>query len=381
MGRVGFWFSLWITLLGAPCVTAQTATVDGVQIAVKTLVNGLNEPVMATAPLGDKRLFIVEKGGRILIWQSGKLLDQPFLDISADISTQSERGLLGLAFHPDFAANGRLFVYFNSPQGDIEISEYRVVKDPNRANENSRRKILTVPHRENSNHNGGWLGFGPDGFLYIGTGDGGSGGDPPNNAQNTQVLLGKILRIDVNKGSPYAIPPTNPFAKSGGAPEIFALGLRNPWRAAFDGNDLYIGDVGQDRWEEIDVITPTNAGANLGWRVMEGKACYNAAACTKTGLALPVYVYNHDSGCSVTGGFVYRGKALPALAGRYFFSDFCSGELMSFRLKAGAAKNFANLSADLGSLGQVSSFGQDGKGELYVLTISGDLRKIVAAAP
>ncbi len=381
MTKLAQWLAAAILVLAPGLVLAQNTTLDGTGFSTRLLVNGLDEPVFASSPAGDRRLFIVQKGGRIVIWQNGALLDKPFLDIRTRISTDSERGLLGLAFHPDFGTNGRIFTYSTNPSGDIEITEFKVSSDPNRANANSGRVLLTVPHRENSNHNGGWLGFGPDGFLYIGTGDGGSAGDPPNNSQNKSRLLGKILRIDINKGSPYAIPPKNPFAKSGGAPEIFALGLRNPWRAAFDGNKLYIGDVGQDRFEEVDVITTADAGANLGWRVMEANACFNPEDCDKTGFVQPVYSYDHSAGCSVTGGFVYRGRALPGLAGRYFFSDFCSGDVLSFRLKSGLAKGFANSSGDLGSLGQVSGFGQDGMGELYILTISGDLRKIVPTKP
>lgn len=359
----------------------QSALVDGVQVTTRLLESGLDQPVFLTAPTGDKRLFIVEQTGRIRIWSAGQLLPQPFLDHGDRISQGGERGLLGLAFHPDYATNGRFFVYFTNPEGDIQISEFGVGREPDRANPNSERVVLTIPHRAASNHNGGWLGFGPDGFLYIGTGDGGAAGDPPDNAQNRRRLLGKILRIDVDGADPYGIPPENPFAAQGGAPEIFALGLRNPWRASFDGRKLYIGDVGQDIREEIDVITTTDAGANLGWRLMEGDACFNPKSCDPAGLTLPVHVYDHDAGCSVTGGYVYRGRALPALDGRYFFSDFCSGNLMSFRLRGGQARDFADLSVDLGSFGQVSSFGQDAAGEVYLLTLTGDLRKIVPVRP
>jgi glucose/arabinose dehydrogenase len=236
-----------------------------------------------------------------------------------------------------------------------------------------------VPHDQADNHNGGWLGFGPDGLLYIGTGDGGRGGDPWGNAQNPDGRLGKILRIDVDAARPYAIPPANPFASGGGAPEIFALGLRNPWRAAFDGSDLYIGDVGQGDWEEINILTPASAGANLGWNRTEGPDCFKPSACDQTGLTPPVLVYNHDQGCSVTGGYVYRGTAMPALQGRYFFSDFCAGTLMSFRLSDGKATDPVTIPDALNSLGQVTSFGQDAAGELYILTLDGTVVKLVPA--
>lgn len=375
------WFATLILAFSAIQGLAQGSSVDGTPVTTRVLLNGLDQPVFVTSPPGEKRLFIVQQTGKIRIFREGQLVSKPFLNHETRISTGGERGLLGMAFHPNYAANGRLFVYFTNPDGDIQISEFSVSNDPDRANANSERILLTIPHRDAANHNGGWLGFGPDGFLYIATGDGGSAGDPMNNGQDKRQLLGKILRINVDGGSPYGIPPKNPFATRGGAPEIFALGLRNPWRASFDGERLYIGDVGQDKWEEISVIRTNDAGINLGWRLMEGPECFKPKTCDQTGLTLPVYSYDHGTGCSVTGGYVYRGKAMPALDGRYFFSDFCSGQLMSFRLRNGAARDFANLSDDLGSLGQISSFGQDGVGEIFILTLSGELRKIVPVRP
>jgi hypothetical protein len=227
-----------------------------------------------------------------------------------------------------------------------------------------------------SNHNGGWMDFGPDGLLYIGLGDGGGGNDQFGNGQNRNTLLGKILRIDVDSGSPYGIPPSNPFAAGGGAPEIFVYGLRNPWRASFDGDNLYIGDVGQGTWEEVDVISTASGGANLGWSIMEGNHCFQSTTCNQAGLTLPVYEYGHGEGCSITGGYVYRGTAIPEIQGQYFFGDFCSGFVRSFRYGAGG---FADLKdwADLGNLGSITSFGVDSAGELYIVTIEGQVLKVV----
>ena len=372
MTRTALWLEALTLALTLPA-HGQTplARQDGVTIAAQTVATGFDQPVFLTSPPGDPRLFVVEKTGRIHIISPGRHLPEPFLDLSSRVSTASEQGLLGLAFHPEFAANDRFFVYFTDPRGTITVAEGQSA-DPA-----TLRILLTVPHDQAPNHNGGWLGFGPDGLLYIGTGDGGGAGDRRGNAQNPNRLLGKILRIDVDQATPYTIPPGNPFATSGGAPEIFALGLRNPWRAAFDGDLLYIGDVGQNAREEINVLRPTDAGANLGWNRVEGHACFKPANCDATGLTPPVHVYDHSLGCSVTGGYVYRGTAMPALQGRYFFSDFCAGTLMSFRLQGGAAQDITGSETNPASLGQITSFGQDSAGELYLLTYDGTLAKLV----
>ena len=233
-----------------------------------------------------------------------------------------------------------------------------------RADPASLTNVLTIPHPDESNHNGGWIAFGPDGFLYIGTGDGGGGGDPYRNGQNPDAVLGKMLRIDVGD-RPYTIPPDNPFAKGGGAPEVFFLGLRNPWRNAFDGDFLYIGDVGQDKFEEINVTTLA-PGRNFGWNWTEGTSCYNRPTCDTNDITPPVAVYTHDQGCSVTGGYVYRGTAMPALQGRYFYADYCTGQIMSFRLVDGQATDPA-ATFTKAPLSAVTSFGQDAAGELYLL--------------
>ncbi len=371
--------SLAALLLATPALSqtplAQTplATQDGITVAAQTIATGFDQPLLLTAPPGDPRLFILEKTGRIRVIDGGTLLPQPFLNISSLISTNSEQGLLGLAFHPGFAQNQRFFLYYTDRDGAITLAE-GLASDPA-----TLTTLLTIPHDQADNHNGGWLDFGPDGLLYIGTGDGGRGGDPWGNAQNPDTRLGKLLRIDVDSDKPYAIPPGNPFATTGGAPEIFALGLRNPWRAAFDGDRLYVADVGQGAWEEINLLRPSDAGANLGWNLTEGAACYRASTCTLDGLTLPVHAYDHDQGCSVTGGYVYRGAAMPALQGRYFFSDFCTGNLMSFRLSDGQAQDVVGMAEATATLGQVSSFGRDGAGELYMLTFDGTVSKLVPA--
>ncbi len=356
---------------------ANTTVIDGTAITTQTIATGLDSPLFLTAPAGDPRLFVVEKTGRIRIVEGGITRPLAYLDLSDQIATNSERGLLGLAFHPDFAANGRLFIYFTDTGGNNNIAELQ--GDSSAADPASLKILLTIPHPRFANHNGGWLGFGPDGLLYAATGDGGGGGDGMGNAQNPDRLLGKMLRLDVDRGAPYAIPPGNPFATAGGAPEIFALGLRNPWRASFDGDMLYIADVGQEKWEEINAIPVSQTGSNFGWNRVEGTACYASSPCDDPALVAPIHTYDHDQGCSVTGGYVYRGAALPALQGRYFFSDYCSGDLMSLRYAQGSAADVRNSGPDLGSLGNVTSFGRDSAGELYTVQDDGTIRKIVAA--
>jgi glucose/arabinose dehydrogenase len=357
---------------------AQTADLDGVRLEFVPVLEGLERPVVLTTAPGDGRLVLVEKTGRILVFAEGETRGTTMLDMRSDVSKGGEQGLLGLAFHPAYAQNGRFFVNYTDKRGDTKVLEFSArdgVADPASA-----RLILAID-QPFPNHNGGWIGFGPDGFLYIGMGDGGSRGDPNGNGQNKDVLLGKILRIDVDSAEPYGIPSSNPFAQGGGAPEVFLLGLRNPWRNAFDGNDLYIADVGQGSREEIDVVSLADAGANLGWNTMEGRECYPpGSVCVQGGFVMPVHDYGHDLGCSVTGGFVYRGTALPSLAGRYFFADYCSGAVESFRYANGEVTGHVSFADSLGSLGNITSFGNDAAGELYVLTDDGRALKMVAAA-
>lgn len=362
---------------------AQISVVPTSNPNLELVASGLAAPVFLTAAPGDtERLFVVERSGRVVIIRDGAVLSTPFLDIQGLVSSGGERGLLSMAFHPDYSQNGEFFVDYTDVNGDTRVSRYRASGDPDVADAGSGEVILTVA-QPYSNHNGGQLAFGPDGMLYIGLGDGGSGGDPLGNGQDTGTLLGSILRIDVDGGAPYGIPADNPFLGDAGArDEIWAYGLRNPWRFSFDRQigDLYIGDVGQGAWEEVDVQPAGNErGANYGWNVMEGAHCYNAASCDQTGLVLPVLEYSHGEGCSITGGYVYRGSAVPILAGHYLYADYCSGWIRSFRYAGGEAVDNRDWSNVLEPGTSISSFGEDALGELYVLTLSGDVFRIVPA--
>ena len=327
----------------------------------------------------DPRLFIVEQEGRIRIVKNGQLPATPFLDITGSVGAGGERGLLSVAFHPSYATNGYFYVDYTDNNGDTRIERYTVGPNPDIADVASAKLILFIA-QPYSNHNGGHVTFGPDGMLYIGMGDGGSGGDPQNRAQNPDSLLGKLLRIDVDHGDPYAIPAGNPFATGGGAPEIWALGLRNPWRFAFDraAGLLYIADVGQDLWEEVSVAPAGQGGLNYGWRIMEGLHCFNPTSCSSTGLVQPVVEYSHANGCSITGGFVYRGTRAPSLVGQYFYSDYCSGWMRSFSYANGAVTGQTSWSLNV-SLGNVLSFGEDSARELYVLSAGGGVYRIAPA--
>src|SRR5687767_5274097 len=267
-------------------------------LRLEQVASGLNNPVYATSPSGDSRLFIVEQPGRIRIIENGQLLTTPFLDITSRVLSGGERGLLSVAFHPQYRTNGFFYVYFTGLAGELRVERFTVSSNPNVANAASAKVILTVPHPR-GNHNGGLAMFGPDGMLYLGLGDGGGAGDPDLNGQNRNTLLGALLRIDVNNGDPYAIPPGNPFVgQSNARPEIWALGLRNPWRFSFDrtAGVLYIADVGQNQLEEVNAVTATRAGVNYGWNVMEASACFNASTCNRSGLELPVHEYSHNDG-------------------------------------------------------------------------------------
>lgn len=349
-------------------------------LALQTVASGMDQPVYLTAPTGDARLFIVERPGRVRILANGAVLAQPFVDISGKTTVSGERGLLSVAFDPNYAQNGRFYLYYTDTTGDIAIDRMTVSSDANTANPASAVRLLTIPHPGFSNHNGGQLAFGPDGYLYLGTGDGGGAGDPAGNAQNLNVLLGKMLRLDVS-GAAYTIPPDNPYVgQAGRRGEIWASGLRNPWRFAFDRTErlLYIADVGQGEREEVDIAAVAQAGNNYGWRTMEGTACYNAAACDKSGLFIPQFEYQHGAndvnGCSITGGYVYRGAALPELAGQYLYSDYCKGFLKSFTYRNGVAG--AVTTWEVGNIGNVVSFGEDAAGELYMLSSNGRVYRI-----
>lgn len=344
-------------------------------------VGEFRSPVSLTAPAGDPRLFIVEQAGRIRIVKNGAAESSPFLDIADRVRSGGEQGLLSMAFHPDYRTNGQFFVNFTDRDGDTHVERFTVSRsNPDVADESSSKLILKID-QPYSNHNGGLVMFGPDGMLYIGMGDGGSGGDPQGNGQNPNALLGKILRINVNRIEPYSIPEGNPYRNGGGRPEIWSIGMRNPWRFAFDRTTglLYIADVGQNQLEEINVEPASRGGLNYGWNTMEGDQCYRDRSCDRSGLVMPKVTFTHvGNNCSVTGGFVYRGRAIPALAGTYFYSDYCAGWLKSFKMVNGAVAEQKTWTVP--NLGHVVSFGEDGSGELYIISESGKVWKMIGAA-
>jgi glucose/arabinose dehydrogenase len=331
--------------------------------------SGLSGPVFLTQPLNDGRIFVVEQSGRIRVVKDGVLQATPFLDISSRVLSGGERGLLSVAFHPQYATNHYFYVYFTTQtNGDIRIERFTTTANADVADPATSKLIITTQHSQQSNHNGGLLAFGPDQMLYAGLGDGGGAGDPFQNGQNQNALLGSLLRLDIS-GDPYTIPPNNPYVgQAGKRGEIWAKGLRNPWRYSFDAATglLYIADVGQGAREEVDVVPPDQRGVNYGWNVMEGSICYNATTCNQTGLTPPILDYSHANGaCSITGGYVYRGSAIPAIRGHYFYSDFCAGFLKSFRFQDGAAVDQKDWGITMSA---VSSFGVDFAGELYVIS-------------
>ncbi len=383
---------------------AQNPPLDTIRVA-----SGLARPLFVTAPAGDtQRAFIVEQRTnaavgqiRILDITTNTLQATPYLSI-AGVSSSDEEGLLGLAFHPQFATNGYFFVYY-TVGGNNTVRRFQATAPfttSTTADAASNTQVITFSHPTNSNHNGGWIGFGPDGYLYIGTGDGGSANDPPGNAQNLNAYLGKMHRLDIDGDDfpgdttrNYRIPAGNPFAGGGGLPEIWAYGLRNPWRNAFDTatGQLYIADVGQNAWEEIDVEPPNTPGRNYGWRCTEGNNCTGLSGCTcgSAGLTGPVHVYSHSSGCSITGGFVYRGSAICGLAGTYFFADYCQSTIWSFKYTGTNNPPVTNRTAELApggslSISGITGFGTDGFGEIYICErgtgANGEVYKIVPGA-
>lgn len=344
------------TYIGAPLTLGLTP-----------VVSGLNSPLFLTAPEGDSRLFIVERTGRVRLMKDGVLLPTPFLDIANKVNFAGERGLLGMAFDPSYATNGRFYVYYVDLTGGMTLERFGSTPGEDIAGA-SLGVVMAFPHG-GSEHHGGMVAFGPDGMLYFGPGDGGCCGDPNDHAQDLNSLLGKILRIDVRGTSSYSIPTGNPFVgRVGFRPEIWASGLRNPWRFSFDasGGFVYIGDVGQDAREEVNVSPVDEGGRNYGWRRMEGNACYNPSSNCDAGntLTKPVLDYLHSEGCSVTGGYVYRGSAIPELAGHYLYSDYCRGWLRSFLLVGGVATTRRDWGL---ALQGTVSFGRDGAGELYMI--------------
>ncbi len=348
-------------------------------LAVDVVASGFSSPIHLSAPEGDPRLFVAEQGGRIKVIAGGQVLGSPFLDISADVQSGGERGLFSVAFHPQYASNGYLYVSYTDNGGDSRIVRYTVSGDANVADPASAKLILSLAQPA-GNHNGGQIAFGPDGMLYIGFGDGGGAGDPSGHGQNKNTLLGSLLRIDVDGGDPYGVPTDNPFVGQAGADEIWAYGLRNPWRFSFDraASQLYIADVGQNSWEEVNAVAATQAGVNYGWNIMEAMHCYGSRSCDTAGLTLPVLEYDHSEGCSVTGGYVYRGNVLVEVLGHYFYSDYCSGFLRSFKYGDGTLSDQSEW--NVGDLGRVLSFGQDAAGELYILSSNGNVYRIVESS-
>jgi glucose/arabinose dehydrogenase len=362
------------TFAACPIVPALRLTPVATELAAPLFVSGAPGEAVG-------RLFVVEQPGTIRIVENGATLDPPFLDISGLTSDGGERGLLGLAFHPSYASNRRFYVYYTGDGGDLVTAEY--LRDPNdadRAVPTANRILRTIDHPA-TNHNGGMLAFGPDGFLYLGPGDGGGGGDPDGNGQNPQTKLGKILRINVDGDTP---PPGN---LAGADPDVWDFGLRNPFRFSFDRGtgDLYIGDVGQNAFEEVDVEPRGQGGRNYGWNVTEGFACFQPSqGCDQTGLTLPAVAYPQDNGtdiddCSVIGGYVYRGSAIPALVGRYLYGDLCTRRIRSFVWNGSAAVSEVELSDALAAtttLGTIACFGEDVNGELYVCDLGGTVYRI-----
>lgn len=344
------------------------------EVALEPIVSGELQQITFLTHAFDDRLFVLEQVGRIRIVENGQVLAQPFLDITDRVgSSSSEQGLLGLAFHPDYATlgaanEGVFFVNYTDKNGNTRIARYSVSgDDPNTADPTSEIIYLTQ-EQPYPNHNGGSLAFGPDGYLYAGLGDGGSANDPLQSGQDLSTLLGKVLRLDVDAaGGAFTIPDDNPFVGVAEArPEIWAYGLRNPWRFSFDRatGDFYIADVGQNTWEEVNMQpAPSAGGENYGWNIMEGSHCFRADSCDQNGLVLPIFDYDHSQGCSVTGGYVYRGQLYPALMGNYFVSDYCTGTIWRVFAEGDGWISDVVLDTDL----VISSFGEDANGELYVL--------------
>ena len=362
-------------------------------VTTELVASGLNRPIYVAAPPGDSRLFIVEQRGVIKLLKDGSVLAKPFLDITDIVATPSaysEQGLLGLAFHPVFAVNRRFFVHYTNLDGDTVIERYEVdADDPDVADPGSAETVLTQS-QPYANHNGGTIEFGPDGYLYFGFGDGGGGGDPGDRGQGPTTLLGKFIRIDVDS-LPYSIPPTNPFVGNGAVlDEIWAFGVRNPYRWSFDRStgDMWMADVGQSAWEEINFQPAASSGGeNYGWSLMEGLHCFDPPVnCGSDTLDLPIYEYSHEAGeCSVTGGYVYRGAAIPELVGYYLFGDYCSNRLWAVEYDGSEITTLLDLTAELNPTAQIdalAAIGEGGDGELYLVdrdgTSSGEVYKVIS---
>ena len=345
------------------------------------VADGFDHPLFLCSPPGEPRTLVVEQPGTIRWIENGRPSSAAFADLRPLVRYGGERGLLGLAFHPAYAGNRFLFVNYTDRNGDTQVVRYTARADRSAIDPASARTILSVK-QPFANHNGGMLAFGPDGMLYVGMGDGGAAGDPFGNGQNPRSLLGKMLRLDVDHGAPYAVPVGNPYRDRPreGRPEIWALGLRNPWRFAFDpaARLLIIADVGQNKYEEVDVVDAARPGLDYGWNVREGAHGFGFPRPRPANLVEPAVEYDHHDGCSITGGYAYRGRAMPDLAGTYFYSDYCSGWLRSFRWQSGHATEQVEWTVE--KLGSVTSFGADSEGELYVVAHEGRIWKLEPAA-
>ncbi len=352
-------------------------------ITTSKIVGGLSAPTQVTnAGDGTNRLFVAEARGTIRVVENGALKAGYFMDIRTKVADGGERGLLGIAFDPDFETNRRLFVYYTRNGGDIVVARYKTNASRTNVDESTGKPILLIEHSAAGNHNGGGMAFGPDGFLYIAVGDGGGSGDPGNDAQRKDSLLGKVLRINTDGTGQgtfdrYSIPKSNPYAgPTQGRGEIWARGLRNPWRISFDRGTgaLFVADVGQERYEEINRQSAGAGGRNYGWNAMEGKHCYKPSKCPKSGDTLPVAEYTHAGGnCSITGGYVYRGPTQADLVGQYVFADFCSGKIWSM------PQGGSTITLRRDTTENISSFGEHENGELYMVTFGGSLFRILAS--
>ncbi len=373
----GAWLLLALLMLALSACSGGGRAESGIELEL--VVDGLTKPLFVTHA-GDQsdRLFVLEQPGRVRLIEGGELLDEPFVDLTDRVlSKGNEQGLLGLAFDPDYETNGIFYLHYTGSEGETVIARFRRDgQDPRKADPASQQVILTI-EQPFANHNGGPVLFGPDGYLYVALGDGGSAGDPGNRAQNKESLLGKILRIDVRSVQTYAVPASNPFVGKDGRDEIWAYGLRNPWRISFDRQtgDLWIADVGQNRVEEVNFQPASGKGGeNYGWKVFEGSQVYSQGEAP--GAVFPVAEYTHASGgCSITGGYVYRGKAIPALIGTYLYADYCKGEIWGLSREGDAWKVSALLETDA----NITSFGEDQQGELYVVDQKGSIFRVRAA--
>jgi glucose/arabinose dehydrogenase len=359
-----------------PSGESVTEFPDPSQYAWVPVADGLDQPLgLFTAGDGSGRAFVLEQPGLIWVFQNWERLPTPFLDIrDRVVDDRNEQGLLGLAFHPDFGSNGLFYINYTGENGDTFISRFNVSADPNIANPASENVLLRI-QQPFANHNGGHILFAPDGYLYIGTGDGGSAGDPQGNAQNPNSLLGKLLRIDVDAEEPYGIPNDNPYASGGGRAEVWAIGLRNPWRYSFDRetNDLYIGDVGQNQWEEINYLAAGHTGGvNFGWDYFEASNPFEGNPPQGFEAAAPIWEYNHSQGCSVTGGYVYRGS-LAEWQGIYIYGDYCSGLIWGLLRDA---QGFWQNMLIIQTTANITSFGEDQNGEVYMIDRSGSVNRL-----